>query len=123
MDTNVALAVVVVFMACAVNKRRVNPRCTAYATLASTRSRRVPEAPRINPSVDLPHLHFCNKARPKRRHPLRARPASDSLWPRNLRFSSFWIRKVSYAEIARRFGCGTTAIGTIKKERSTRVDA
>ena len=49
------------------------------ASLASTRSRRVPEAPRINPSVDLPHLHFCNKARPERRHPLRARFASDSL--------------------------------------------
>ena len=27
-------------------------------------------------------------------------------------------QKVSYAEIARRFGCGTTAIGTIKQERS-----
>ena len=26
-------------------------------------------------------------------------------------------QKVSYAEIARRFGCGTTAIGTIKQER------
>ena len=90
-DTDVALAVVVVFMACAVYKKRVNPRCTAFVTFASTR-RRVGGSSN-QPKRRSPASASLQQGASKRRHPLRARPASDTLQPRNLRFPRFWIRR------------------------------
>ena len=96
----------------------IRDRCTAFVTLASTKEQKGSGGSSNQPKRRSPASAFLQQGASKKKASSASASRKRLTLAQKLEVLKLLDQKVSYAEIARRFGGGITAIETMKQESS-----